>query len=512
MPDGRGSALIPITYRERLIELPPHSFWIREAGSGPPVILIHGLGGSSDWWRHNFEALARDHHVCAIDLIGFSRNRFFLKRSRLPLRFEEIAALLARWIETEFGEPAHIIGNSMGGHIAIHLAASRPDVVRSLVLVNSTGIPFRVAPAEHIRNFFVPRGLLSFLLILLRDVFRAGPTSMVLALGRIFRDDARPLMRSLQAPVLLVWGEHDPLVPLLYGKQMLIEMPNARLEIIPRSAHVPMWENPPAFNEVVVAFLEATDKVRLDPTAAIFSWPIAGWTGSIAYRQAGRQPNVVLVHGLGMSSAYFVKLAEMLFGDGWRPIAPDLPGFGESDDARSSGPQEHAALLASWADVVGVGDAMWIGHSIGCNVVGYLAATRPDLVASSVYIGPLWRRESAWFLLPRLLLDAFREPLTLLGYVARGYWRAGFGRWFGTFRRYARDLRRNAPGGLVIVGKRDPIVDREHIANSISVPGAHACHFSHPRATANVIIGPRPAVPSASQTAQTVRLTPEPEG
>lgn len=421
-----------------------------------------------------------------------------MRRSRLPLTFEQIAALLARWIEEDFGEPAHIVGNSMGGHIAIHLAAARPDVVRSLVLVNATGVPFRVAPSEHLRNLFLPRGLWSFLVILLRDVFRAGPTSMAVALGRILRDDARPLMQQLSVPVLLVWGEHDPLVPLRYAKEMLVEIPNARLEIIPRAAHVPMWENPRAFNEVVLRFVKEADAFRFDPTTRVFSWPISGWTGGIAYRQARHAPNIVLVHGLGMSSAYFVRLAEVLFDDDWSPVAPDLPGFGESTDRAAAGPREHAELLAHWADVIGIEEAVWVGHSVGCNVVGHLAAIRPDLVASAVYIGPLWRRRSPWLLFPALLRDAFREPIALFSFVVRAYWRAGLGRWLATFRRYKGDLRQDPPPGLMIVGRRDPLVDRSSVINSMSVPGAHACHFSHPRATANVITGPRSAAENVS--------------
>lgn len=386
----------------------------------------------------------------------------------------------------------------MGGHIAIHLAAARPEVVRSLILVNSTGVPFRVAPAEHLRNLFLPRGLWSFLLILVRDVLRAGPTSMAVALGRILHDDARPLMQQLRVPVLLVWGEHDPLVPLRYAKEMLLEIPNARLEIIPRAAHIPMWENPRLFNDLVLRFVKAMDAIRIDPATTVFSWPISGWSGGIAYRQARRAPNIVLIHGLGMSSAYFVRLAEVLFEDQWSPIAPDLPGFGESIDAPSSGPEQHAELLAQWADLVGIEDAVWVGHSVGCNVVGHLAASRPDLVASAVYIGPLWRRGSPWLLFGSLVRDAFREPVAIFGFVVRAYWRAGMGRWLATFRRYKADLKGDAPAGLMIVGRRDPLVDRTTIANSMAVPGAHACHFSHPRATANVITGPRSAAQSAS--------------
>lgn len=426
-----------------------------------------------------------------MDLVGFGRNRFFLKRSRLPLDFAEIAALLARWIEAEIGEPVHVVGNSMGGHIAIHIAAARPAVVRSLVLVNSTGVPFRVAPAEHIRNFFLPRGIWSFLRVLARDLFRAGPTSISVALGRILRDDARPLLRELRVPVLLVWGEHDPLVPLIYAKEMLVDIHNARLEIVPHAGHVPMWENPSAFNSAVVRFLDEMDHATRDPSSSAFSWAISGWIGGVAYRQAGRTPDVVLVHGLGMSSAYFGRVAEVLYANDWSPIAPDLPGFGESVDSDPAGPREHASLLASWADLVGISDAVWIGHSVGCNVVGHLTAMRPDLVGSAVYIGPLWRNRNPLLLFPLLLLDALREPFKLFPLVVRAYWRAGVRRWISTFRRYAADLQLGPPAGLMIVGERDPLVDRNLIANYISIPGAHACHFSNPRATANVVTGPR---------------------
>jgi pimeloyl-ACP methyl ester carboxylesterase len=84
------------------VHLHPYSFYETRSGAGTPVVLIHGLGGSSDWWRHNVAELAGEHLVSAVNLIGFGRNRFFLRRSSLPLTFPEIAALLARWIESSF--------------------------------------------------------------------------------------------------------------------------------------------------------------------------------------------------------------------------------------------------------------------------------------------------------------------------------------------------------------------------------------------------------------------------
>jgi pimeloyl-ACP methyl ester carboxylesterase len=468
---------------QRRVELPPFTFWETRAGRGTPIVLLHGLGGSSDWWRYNIDVLAESYLVSAVDLVGFGRNRLFARKSNLPLRFDEIAALLARWIESSFDEPVHLVGNSMGGHIAIHLAASRPDLVRSLVLVDATGIPFEVAPGAHIENLAMPRGWRTFLLILARDLFRAGPTAIALAFARLLRDDARPLLKTLTLPLLLVWGETDPLVPLTYARQILELVPHAKLRVISRAGHVPMWENPREFNEALLSFLDEVDRGS-NASEPAFSWGLSGWTNGVAHRAAGRRRDVVLVHGLGMSSAYFIRFARALHARGANPIAPDLPGFGESVDGPAASPEEHARILAAWADALAIRGAVWIGHSAGCNAVAHLQRMRPDLVRRAICIGPLWSPRHPSRLLFSLLIDAFREPLPLFGYVLRAYLRCGLRRWIGTFRRYASDLRSAPPDYTMFAGKRDPLVDREAIANLTLVPGAHACHYSNPEETA----------------------------
>jgi pimeloyl-ACP methyl ester carboxylesterase len=415
----------------RRVDLPPFTFWESRGGSGTPVVLLHGLGGSSDWWRHNVAVLSERHLVSVVDLAGFGRSRFSLRRSKLPHSFDEIAALLARWIESSFDGPVHLVGNSLGGQMAIHVAASRPELVRSLVLVDSTGIPFELAPGAHIENIAMPHGWQSFLLILMRDLFRTGPATLARTFTRLLRNDARPLMRTLTMPVLLIWGEHDPLVPLTYARRMLGEIPHAKLRVIPRAGHVPMWENPRAFNETLLAFLDDTS----EPT---FSWGLSGWTNGIAHRASGRRRDVVLIHGLGMSSAYFDRFAQALHARGAHPIAPDLPGFGESIDGPSVGPEEHARILAQWADALSIRDATWIGHSFGCNAIVHLARLRPDIVTRVICLGPL----------------------------------------------YAADLRATPPDAMMFAGERDPLVDRGAIPHLALLPGAHACHFEHPEETA----------------------------
>jgi pimeloyl-ACP methyl ester carboxylesterase len=476
----------------RQITLPPYRFWETRIGAGTPIVLIHGLGGSSDWWRHNVPVLAESHTVAAVDLVGFGRNRRFLRHSSLPLRFPEIAALLARWIESSFASPVHLVGNSLGGHVAIHLAAQRPDLVRSLTLVDSTGIPFAVNPRLHLESLAVPRGWNTFVQVLARDLFRGGPTGVALARGRLLRDDARPLLRTLTMPVLLVWGESDPLVPLTYAEQIHAEVPQARLEVIPRAGHIPMWENPAVFNGKLLEFLSEVDleQVHGDQRPA-FSWGIAGWNDGIAHREAGRRRDIVLLHGLGMSSRYFDRFARSLFDRGWNPIAPDLPGFGKSDNAPAADPEEHARTLARWAETLGIRDAVWVGHSSGCNIAAHLARLRPDLVRASVWIGALWtgsRHPWPHFAL-RLTTDAFREPFALYGYLLPAYWRAGLLRWWQTFRRDLAEVTgelHRPETLLVLAGERDPIPDLQCLPATL-VPGAHACFFSNPDAAAEAV-------------------------
>lgn len=467
----------PRTALTRRLAFPPYALWETRAGTGAPVVLVHGLSASSKWWSRVFDALAEHHCVAAVDLVGFGRNRRFTGLPLLMPSFREMTALLARYLET-FGEPVHVVGHSMGGQIAIRLAAERPDLVRSLVLVSAAGMPFHLDPRPHVRaTTKPPYGGASIARVLVPDFLRAGPMSVAVAGTRVVRADLRELMHAIRVPTLLVWGENDPLVPLVYGEAMRKEIEGAQLVVIPHAAHVPMWEEPEPFTRAVLQFVDATPpRSHAEPR---FSWGISGWRNGIAHRAAGPRQDVVLLHGLGMSSEYFEPLARELFARGLHVIAPDLPGFGESTNAPPSGPEQHAALLASWADALLIRNALWIGHSTGCNAVAHLARIRPDLVRRAVYIGPLWTRTRHPTLrtFALLALDAFREPLSLYGYVIPAYWRVGLARWTRTWLRYAPDITTPPPAeGTFLAGRRDPLPDRR-VVRVEEVQGAHACVY-----------------------------------
>ncbi|HVR43262.1 MAG TPA: alpha/beta fold hydrolase [Thermoanaerobaculia bacterium] len=484
---------------ERRIELPPHSFWVREGGRGTPVVLLHGLSGSSRWWDRNLDALSERHRVLAVDLVGFGRNRR-LVGSRLPLSFEETAALLGRWLDGDPAEPVHLVGHSMGGLAAIELAARRPDRVRSLTLVASTGVPFVLDPQPHLAALrHPPIELIRFGPRLALDALRAGPASIALASARLLLADARDAMSRIRMPTLLVWGESDPIVPLRYAHAIREWIPHARLEVVEGAGHVPMWDRAREFDRLLLRFLREVERspgAAVSPVSPSFTWAIEGCERGICWRAAPGSPRAVLVHGLGIGSRYFRRLAHALHRRGIAAIAPDLPGIGFSGELSRTGMTAMAERVGEWAAGRGLEEAVWIGHSTGCHLVDAVARMGEARVKRALWVAPLWTgRRLPWLGFAALLVaDASREPWSLVGEAARAYWDAGLLRIF----RHARAARETlalppATGvrALVLAGARDPMVDRPHLAALglplLELPGAHGIVWSHPNELAQAI-------------------------
>jgi pimeloyl-ACP methyl ester carboxylesterase len=484
--------------REQRVEIPPHSFWIRTAGAGTPVVLLHGLSGSSRWWDRNIEALSKHHTVIAPDLVGFGRNRRFVG-SPLPLPIDEAVALLVRWLERDFAEPVHLVGHSMGGQIAIELAARAPSRIRSLTLVASTGVPPRPGSRAHLEALVhPPRALISFGLRLALDAFRAGPGSIAIASARMLLRDSRPAMDAIRAPVLLVWGDSDPLVPSHYAEAMRERMPQARLEILPGAGHVAMWDQPRKFEAVLAAFIEEVERTGelVPPPADLpFSWALRECRNGICWRSSGGKPDVVLIHGLGLGSHYLRRLAAALHARGIGSVAPDLPGIGFSQGEKPE--IENMADLIDrcrqWAEDAGIEGAVWAGHSTGCMLVDGVRKSDSSAIRAAVHIAPIWTRSAwPWVRLPLLLaVDGTREPWSLFAEAIHAYWDSGLLRLVAHIRA-AREVLAEVPAdGVFLGGERDPMIDRERLeevgADLKLVPGAHGVAFSNPEAIAQEI-------------------------
>jgi pimeloyl-ACP methyl ester carboxylesterase len=238
----------------RRAKIGPATIAYEVAGNGPPVMLVHGLSGSSRWWRRNIGALTPHRRVYVIDLIGFGASR-----ARYPFALAEAAGYLARLLDQLELARVSLVGHSMGGLIVAELAADLPERIDRLVLVAPTALPLDPQLTTHALSLLRELRTLSpsFMPVLLADALRAGPLTFWRAARALMLTDLRPKLALIRAPTLVIWGEHDALVPLTFAQQLAQYLRYEELVVIKGAGHVPMWDCPQAFNRVLMEFLLA---------------------------------------------------------------------------------------------------------------------------------------------------------------------------------------------------------------------------------------------------------------
>lgn len=214
----------------------------------------------------------------------------------------------------------------------------------------------------------------------------------------------------------------------------------------------------------------------------------------------------MLLHGLGVSSRYFVPLARIL-AERWRVVAVDLPGWDGSD--RPPSPVDIPGLageLAAWLDTEEIERPHVVANSLGCQVTVELAAREPERFERIVLIGPTVdpRYRTPLRHAPRFFVDAVREPPSLLPIIVRDYLRFGLRRFVATAGAALRDrpedkLPRIPSPTLVIKGERDAFVSTDWVEEMVEllprgelavVPRApHATHYAAPRTVAALVEG-----------------------
>jgi pimeloyl-ACP methyl ester carboxylesterase len=235
---------------------PLNSLAYEVVGSGPPLILLHGLSGSGRWWSRNVPVFSRSFRTYTVDLPGFGESRG-VRWSRL----DDIADRLADWLVDEGLPQAHVAGHSLGGAVAARLAARHPDRIDRLVLVDAAirpqGTRHIARPAHVVRTN--SRGSPGFAPLLMRDLVRSHPRSFVAATVDALQTDWEPHLRRIDAPTLVIWGERDAITPIALGHQIAAVVPGARLITLAGAGHNPMWEFAEAFNAEVLRFLADHD-------------------------------------------------------------------------------------------------------------------------------------------------------------------------------------------------------------------------------------------------------------
>lgn len=228
------------------------------AGQGEPVVLVHGLAGSTYWWQRNLPDLARRYRVYALDLPGFGAMGWPVMGRRSRFVLAEAAAWVRAWMHAVGLRQAHVVGHSMGGYIAMRLAARHPEMVRRLALVAPAGMPMgrsllgKAWPLVLTASRTAP----TFLPVLAYDALRAGPLTLARAGYDLLAQDVREDARNIQAPTLLLWGQRDPLVPPALGEALRQHIPSARLLYLEHAGHVPMYERASQFNTALLGFLD----------------------------------------------------------------------------------------------------------------------------------------------------------------------------------------------------------------------------------------------------------------
>jgi pimeloyl-ACP methyl ester carboxylesterase len=252
-----------------------------EAGEGPPVLLLHGVGGTFRYWLETVHRLSRTHRVLAADLPGFGGSDAAHEPFELLAAGERVLAAC----EAVGAHAPVLVGHSLAGPAVAQVAARSPERVAGIVLVGSASLspqqPWRryvLPPAARIA-LRRPRACENVLVdhprirrLLFRDLFDVpddlppDETRMLVggaSLARQLRDsldatlsfDLRPLLPRLRVPLGLVWGERDRTSPIGDYELARELVPDARARLVHGAGHMPMLERPDAFAGALAAVL-----------------------------------------------------------------------------------------------------------------------------------------------------------------------------------------------------------------------------------------------------------------
>lgn len=265
---------------------PPVSLYVEEHGSGPPLLLLHGLGESTFTWHEILPRLAAKHRVIALDLKGFGRSD---KPDDGAYTADDQAALVARFIVDRNLDGVTVIGHSFGGSVALRLA-DQPEIsgtsrVRRFVVIGAPALPRTAARRlDIVKTPVIPDTLASALpadamaRLLLSEAMGgqsaseedvagyAAPYTDPAALKAFFataraivgetdRQAIAKRFKAIRQPVLVVWCRKDPIVPVRSGRQLAAALPKARFKLLEGCHHLPQHETPQTLLSALETFL-----------------------------------------------------------------------------------------------------------------------------------------------------------------------------------------------------------------------------------------------------------------
>ncbi len=248
-----------------------HKIAYYEAGKGSTVVLLHGLGADSRHWAANIDELSQNFRVIAVDQIGYGQSDKPLMRYTV----ENFTDYLHGFLLALKIPKASLVGNSLGGWVALDFALRHPHRVEKLVLVDAAGLRPTAAlkmpeggqkPLSllNTRWFFdlmeankewatTDLGLNAYERHVQNgDSYTVASSVAEMITGRDFEDKK---LGKVHVPTLIIWGRDDLLIPLPMGEQLHKGITGSQMIVIDGTGHIPMVGKPTEFNEAVRKFL-----------------------------------------------------------------------------------------------------------------------------------------------------------------------------------------------------------------------------------------------------------------
>lgn len=240
-----------------------------DAGQGPVLVLVHGLGASSESWRDSIRYLARGYRVVALDLPGYGKS----DKPRSDYSIEYHVAALNDFIDALGAGKVALVGNSMGGWISAITALNHPEKVSHLILVDSAGLRRDSTAFSVNLNPATKEEMRALLLSLFAD--KAFVTEKLVNDQWEYRKDTRytvqatleslktklPLLddrlKNIKVPTLIIWGREDTLTPFTDAERFAKGIPGSKLVVLDNTGHIPQVEKPAAFYRAVKGFVRS---------------------------------------------------------------------------------------------------------------------------------------------------------------------------------------------------------------------------------------------------------------
>jgi 2-hydroxy-6-oxonona-2,4-dienedioate hydrolase len=200
----------------------------------PPIVMVHGLVVSGTYFRPIARIMGRRYRIYVPDLPGYGHS----DSSRM-WTMPSLVTQLATWMDAHHLSGAVIVANSLGVQMSTLLATTRPDLVRSLILIGPTRDPDVSGPVQLMLRGLkdIPRERQSLWSIWIPDLLRAGLRRSLFMLGQLFADNQLARLGDVRQRVLVVGGERDPIAPAHWVRDLASRVPRGEALIVRNASH-----------------------------------------------------------------------------------------------------------------------------------------------------------------------------------------------------------------------------------------------------------------------------------